>query len=81
MHGKVSVYLHFAMHGRVDPKDNQIVSEEPEQVNVDGDGDTVPELISFSDQKKVILQASAGRNLGFSIRGGQEYDLGIYVSQ
>lgn len=39
-------------------------------------------LMPFADQKKrVILHTSQGGSLGLSIRGGKEYDLGVYVSR
>ena len=32
-------------------------------------------------KKKVILHTTQGGSLGLSIRGGKEYDLGVYVSR
>ena len=72
---------------RVDAKDNSVLEEEEEQA--DGvvkngleSGSREPQLPPFADQKKkVVLHTSQGRSLGLSIRGGREYDLGVYVSR
>ena len=37
-------------------------------------------LLASTDRHKVVLHASKKKDLGFSIRGGSEYSLGIYIS-
>lgn len=72
---------------RVDARDNSILEEEKEQA--DGvvengleSGSRESHLLPFADQKKkVVLRTSQGASLGLSIRGGKEYDLGVYVSR
>ena len=37
-------------------------------------------LLTSSQRHKIVLHAQKKKDLGFSVRGGQEYGLGIYVS-
>lgn len=37
-------------------------------------------LLSSPDKHKIVLHTSKKKSLGFSVRGGAEYSLGIYVS-
>lgn len=37
-------------------------------------------LLSSDERHKVVLHAQKKKDLGFSVRGGQEYGLGIYIS-
>ena len=74
---------------RVNARDNSIleVEEEEEQKDVVVENglevyNRESHLMPFADQKKrVILHTSQGGSLGLSIRGGKEYDLGVYVSR
>jgi len=38
-------------------------------------------LLASPDRHKVVLHADRKRPFGFSIRGGSEYQLGIYISR
>ena len=74
---------------RVDARNNSILEEKEEEEGVDvilqnglGGGGKESHLMPYASQKKkVILHTSQGGSLGLSIRGGKEYDLGVYVSR
>ena len=38
-------------------------------------------LLESSDKHKVVLSVEKEQPLGFSVRGGREFSLGIFVSQ
>lgn len=82
-----SLLSNFTHAFRVDARDNSILEEEEEQEDVVEEnglegGSVEPHLMPFAGQKKkVILRTSQGGSLGLSIRGGKEYDLGVYVSR
>ena len=38
-------------------------------------------LLSGGDERRVIITLSSNRCIGFNIRGGMEYGVGIYVSK
>ncbi len=44
------------------------------------DGEPGNRLLSSADKHKIVLHTDKKRSLGFSVRGGAEYGLGIYVS-
>lgn len=74
---------------RVDTRNNSILEEKEEEEREDvdvqnglgGGGKESPLMPYAGQKKKVILHTSQGGNLGLSIRGGKEYDLGVYISR
>ena len=60
---------------------NNIVEENDDPSDDSGDSQEPPQLLSFADQHKIVLRSTPGKSLGFSIRGGKEFDLGVYVSR
>ena len=44
------------------------------------EGESGSRLLSSIDRQKVVLHTDKKRPLGFSVRGGSEYGLGIYIS-
>ena len=50
------------------------------ETNLQRDGESGNRLLSSADKHKIVLHTDKKRSLGFSVRGGAEYSLGIYVS-